>query len=131
MVNFGEWLSKEISTRGWSESEFARRGRITAQAVNLVTNGQGGPGLKFCRATALALNMSVEDVMRLAGLFDKGNRSRPVRDSRRIVYDINSEESILALWRSLRVEDQERMRDLMVRLAPVVEPRIIGEEPDE
>lgn len=123
-MQFGEWLDHEISRRGWSQSELARRGGVSASAVQQVVTGITRPGPRVCQAVARAFEMPPEEVFRLAGLL---TTSRPVRDGRRIVYEVNGDDLILDLWRALSPEDQAIVRDLMERLARI-EPRIIGGE---
>lgn len=69
--DFAAWLYGELQTRGWSQSEAARRGGISSQMINAVINLQANPGLDFCRGIARALNMSLEDVFRRAGILDE------------------------------------------------------------
>lgn len=125
-ISFGEWLDRQLSERGWSQSELARRGGVSASGVQQVVAGITRPGPKICRAVAVAFGISPEEVFRLANLMPQ--RPQAVRDQRRIVYEVNGEERLLALWRALSVEDQGRVRDLMERLAELDPPRIIGEE---
>lgn len=123
-LGFSVWLDKELSDRGWSQSEAARRGEISSQMINAVVNGQANPGLDFCKGISRALKIPLEDVFRLAGILP----TRAVRERRRIVYEVHGEDLAMALWRALRPEDQELVRDLMERLAAPVAPRIIGDE---
>jgi len=71
--------------------------------------------------------------MLMAGLLTLPNvlpNGRPVRDSRRVVYEIDGDEVMLAKFRALNAADQTLVRDLIERLAGI-EPRIIGERPEE
>ena len=67
-TTFGEWLDRELAERGWSQSEAARRGRISASTVQQVVAGTTRPGVKLCQAIARAFDLPVEEVMRKAGL---------------------------------------------------------------
>lgn len=49
-----------------------------------------------------------------------------MRERVRVVYEVNGDELVLALWRALSAEDQRIVRDLMERLAPSNQPRVIG-----
>jgi len=71
MMDFADWLSGEIRARGWTEAEFARRGKISPQAVNFAVNRQTKPGRKLCQAIARAFDMPLEEAMRRAGLLDE------------------------------------------------------------
>ena len=65
MIPFADWLLAELEYRGWSRSETARRGGISASLIDQVTNGIGNPGIGFCRGIARAFDMPLEDVLRL------------------------------------------------------------------
>ncbi len=64
---FRDWLAAELKTRGWSQSEAARRGEISASLVQQVMSGTTKPGKRFYRGIARAFGLPVEEVMRLAG----------------------------------------------------------------
>lgn len=66
--DFIRWLDDELRKRGWSQSEAARRGGISASMINAIVNRQTNPGLDFCRGLARAFNMPLEDVFRRAGI---------------------------------------------------------------
>ena len=119
------WLNSELDRRGWSRSEAARRGEVSASMMDKVIGGFSKPGLRFYRGIARAFNMPMEDVLRMAGILPTVPNQVQVRERPRVVYEVNGAELILALWRALSSEDQERVRDLMERLARV-EARIIG-----
>lgn len=67
-TSFGEWLDQELAARGWSQSEAARRGGISASTVQQVVSGVTRPGVKLCRAVSRAFDLPIEEVMRRAGL---------------------------------------------------------------
>lgn len=122
------WLEKQLSERGWSQSEAARRGGISSQMVNAVLNRQANAGLDFCRGVSRAFGIPMEDVLRLAGILPAKPVAPATIRQRRIVYEVNGLERLAELWRGLAVEDQGRLLDLMERLQAPVEPRIIGVE---
>lgn len=65
----------------------------------------------------------------MAGLLTLPNApsgERPVRERVRVVYEFNGDELVLQLWRSLSPEDQRIVRDLMERLVPENQARVIG-----
>lgn len=127
---FSTWLDRELQTRGWSQSEAARRGAISSQMVNAVVNGQANPGLDFCKGIARAFKLPLDDVFRLAGILPTPPAPPPQTRERRIVYNVNTDELVLDLWHALGHEDQAIVHELMERLAQL-EPRIIGEPPEE
>lgn len=117
------WLNNELDQKGWSRSEAARRGGFSPSMMDKVIGGFSKPGIEFCRGVSRAFSVPLEDVFRLAGILPSAGR--PVRERRQIVYEVNGEERVLALWRALSSEDQRIVRELMERLQP--EARIIGE----
>lgn len=125
---FGAWLDRELQARGWSQSEAARRGEMSSQMVNALVNGQANPGLDSCQGIARAFKIPLEDVFRFAGILPAQSKDRPVRDRMRVVYEVDGDELVLQLWRALSPEDQRIVRDLMERLVPSNQARIVGEE---
>ena len=78
---FIAWLVSEMDTRGWSQSETARRGKISSQMINAVVNRQTGVGVPFCTGVARAFNVPVEEVLRRAGILPQtGDLLPEVRD---------------------------------------------------
>jgi transcriptional regulator with XRE-family HTH domain len=65
---FAVWLDRELTQKGWSQSEAARRGEISSTMINMVINGQANPGLELCRGIARAFNLPLEEVLRKAGI---------------------------------------------------------------
>ncbi len=66
-MEFSEWLDRELYNRGWSRSEAARRGNISASMVDKVINGHAQPGMTFYKGIAQAFKMPLEDVLVKAG----------------------------------------------------------------
>ena len=62
------WLTTELDTRGWTNSELARRADVGFSTVSRVFSRQQNPGLDFCIGVARALDLPPEDVLRRAGL---------------------------------------------------------------
>ncbi|MCD6285372.1 MAG: helix-turn-helix transcriptional regulator, partial [Anaerolineae bacterium] len=60
---FRNSLKQESSQRGWSQSETARRGRISQQTTSRVLNRQTQPTAVACRGIARALNMPLAEVL--------------------------------------------------------------------
>ena len=67
-MDFSVWLNQELEVRGWSRSEAARRGGVSASMFDKVINGQAKPGINFCRGVAKAFNLPVIEVFRQAGI---------------------------------------------------------------
>jgi transcriptional regulator with XRE-family HTH domain len=82
-MDFSVWLNQELETRGWSRSEAARRGKVSASMFDKVINGQAKPGINFCRGVAKAFNLPVIEVFRRAGIEnteDLGNKAEEIKD---------------------------------------------------
>ena len=65
---FGAWLTGELERRGWSRSEAARRGGVSASMFDKVINGHALAGPDFCNGVARAFRIAPETVFRLAGI---------------------------------------------------------------
>ncbi len=65
---FGAWLTDELERRGWSRSEAARRGGVSASMFDKVINGHAQAGPDFCNGVARAFRMAPETVFRRAGI---------------------------------------------------------------
>jgi hypothetical protein len=92
-----------------------------------VIGGFNKPGPRFCRGVAKAFGIPAEEVFRLAGLLPTAASPAPRVRARRIVYEADAGDRILALWRGLTPDDQALVQALLERLA-AVEPRIIGDD---
>jgi transcriptional regulator with XRE-family HTH domain len=134
-MDFVTWLNHKLDEKGWSRSEAARRGGISASSYDKVIGGFAKPGIRFCKAVAVAFDVPEEDVFRLAGLMTtQTTRMRNHIKPRRIVYQVDNGEAIeqlIALWKQLQPDDQSVVLELMERLVRLPEPRIIGDEPPE
>jgi transcriptional regulator with XRE-family HTH domain len=83
LMDFSIWLNLELETRGWSRSEAARRGNVSASMFDKVINGQAKPGINFCRGVAKAFNLPVIEVFRRAGIGnteDLGNKAEEIKE---------------------------------------------------
>ena len=66
--NFVTWLTSEMETRGWNNSELARRAGLVPSAISQVIAGNRGTGPGFCSSVARALGLPPETVFRKSGL---------------------------------------------------------------
>lgn len=66
--DFAGWLQAELSERGMSQAELARRAETTTTTVYRVLNRERNAGVEFCKGIARAFNMRDTDVMKIAGL---------------------------------------------------------------
>ncbi|MHB9130451.1 MAG: helix-turn-helix domain-containing protein [Armatimonadota bacterium] len=72
--DFITWVKHELTARGWSQSELARRGGITQSHMSRVLSGERPPGQAFCRAMSRAFGVPLEQVFRQAGILPKTTR---------------------------------------------------------
>jgi transcriptional regulator with XRE-family HTH domain len=128
-TSLSTWLSAEVKRRHWSLRFVATEAGLDHSTVARLANGEMRGTERTCVALAHVFNAPVEDILQLAGLPTPAS-GRPVRESRRVVYEVNTDEVLLQQYHALRPEDQERVRDLIERLGQL-EPRIIGERPEE
>lgn len=127
---FVTWLNRELDQRGWSRSEAARRGEISASMMDKVIGGFSNPGIEFCNGVSRAFKIPLEDVFRLAGILPAKLIPPELRVNQRgVVYNIDTEERgrrIMAAFNALSVDDQVLIMTIIERLAGL-EPRIVGE----
>jgi transcriptional regulator with XRE-family HTH domain len=97
--NFVTWLTTEMETRGWNNSELARRAGLVPSAVSQVIAGNRGPGPDFCRSVARALSLPPEMVFRRAGLLP--GLPGPEED---VMFG-----ELLDVMRNLSVDERERL----------------------
>lgn len=69
-TDFVAWLESEMSIRGLSQSELARRAGVTPPTINKILGRERFPGVEFCKGVARAFGMRDIEVMRIAGLAD-------------------------------------------------------------
>jgi transcriptional regulator with XRE-family HTH domain len=65
-MEFSEWLDKKLKEKGWSRSEAARRGHVSASMFDKVIRDGQEPGRKFIEGLAKAFKMNVAEVMEIA-----------------------------------------------------------------
>ena len=67
-MNFREWLEKEMKERRYSQGRLARTIGVSQPFISLVLKGEKKPSVEFCTKLAEAFNLTVEHVMRIAGI---------------------------------------------------------------
>jgi len=115
MEGFTKWLLEELNKRGWSRSEAARRGGVSASMFDKVINGHAKPGVDFCRGIARAFKEPPEFVFRKAGLLPNvPDDDATMRELVDLVCHLSPEDrqDVLeyALWRYRR-EQERRERE--------------------
>jgi transcriptional regulator with XRE-family HTH domain len=103
--NFGKWLENQLEERGFTQSELARRARLTQSSISLVISGARQPGPDLVSAVARGLKLPPEQVYRAAGLLP------PARDA-----DPLTEEGIHILGQLEGEDKEEAIRQLRLRL---------------
>lgn len=66
--DFIDWLRKEMERREWSQSELARRSKLSPAQITRLLNGERGVGEAGLTAIAHALKLPPETVFRAAGI---------------------------------------------------------------
>ena len=105
-MEFSEWLDKELYSRGWSRSEAARRGGISASMVDKVINGHAQPGMTFYKGVAQAFQMPLKEVLIKAGEIDE-----------RSTEDSPSFFEWIRIWLSASDDDRDKMLEMAEELA--------------
>ncbi len=114
MSDFKTRLKEEMSKRGMTQSDLARKSDMSVSAVSLVINGRRGVGEDFCQAVARALGLPVETVYRAAGLLP------PVPD------DVEYLEKFRLLLHYLEPDDRDRLEKIgWIMLSPARQAEIL------
>jgi len=66
-ADFVTWLTTAIDSRGWNNSELARRAGMVPSTISMVISGHNQPSMEFCIKVAQALGEAPEHVLRIAG----------------------------------------------------------------
>jgi len=74
MVEFTEWLDRELLRRDWTRADLAQRAKISQSALSLIYSQNRKPGADVCNGIAVALKIPSEEVFRAAGLLPKNNQ---------------------------------------------------------
>ena len=92
-IEFINWLDAQMSERGMSQRELARRSGVSAGAINHVLSGKRNPGEILCRKIAKGLNLAPEIVMRAAGMLPQVPRpAADLEEWREILSYLSDEE---------------------------------------
>lgn len=95
---FIAWLDNELSNRGWSDSQLAKRAGITHPVLSKARNGTQAIGFEACIKIADALNLPPELVLQNAGLLPQSDHAE------------SSE--ISHIYQQLEPEDRQRILDI-------------------
>lgn len=132
-TDFNIWLIKEIETRGWSNSELARRAGVVPSTISMVLSGQNRPGFDFCVKVARALQMPPEMILRRAGLLPSiPNSVEEEAEAMGILRGLpnSARRTVMQMLRGVaRASDLPTGSDLQVRYI-ADEPNDYSSEPD-
>jgi transcriptional regulator with XRE-family HTH domain len=112
---FNDWLVREMSKRGWSQSDLARASDLNRAVINKLLNGQTLPRPSTLEAIARAFKVPVEQVFRVAGLLPEvpendGYLEEVIHHIRQI-QDPQRKATLLLLIKALySEEEQDRKR---------------------
>lgn len=78
--NLAGYIERELSMRGWSVRELARRSELSAGGISDVMNDRANPGVEFCKGISRALGVAPEYVFRLAGILPRRDKDAELTD---------------------------------------------------
>lgn len=67
-MSFADWLTDQLTVRGWNNSELARRAGVVPSTISMAISGQTKPGLDLCLGIGRAFGLPPETILRHAGL---------------------------------------------------------------
>lgn len=108
---FGDWLHDERRRRGLSQTELASKSNITPAAISNLELGKRKPGIKSCKAIAVGLGISPQEVLKKAYLFPETQSGSKKQEKINLLYDQlnykNQEEAVQFLT-FLKEQQDER-----------------------
>lgn len=105
-TDFAQWLSEEMASREWNQSELSRRSGIGTPQISRVLARERMPGVEFCVAMAKAFKMNPVLVLKRAGLIPPDMETDEVIDRlARVMEDWPAEERLRFLELAL-VQDE-------------------------
>lgn len=110
-----DWLQRELDVRGWSQSELARRIRLSSGSMSLLMNGQRNPGPDVSRRIARALGIPETVVFEAAGLINQPRSSTEI--TLRELYELLKDLPV-ADQRAILAEARERWESVHSTPAP-------------
>lgn len=95
MDKFFIWINTETDSRGWSNSELARRAGISRASISNTMNGRNSVTWDFCASIARALSTPVEEVFRMAGLMPPLPESVKLDKLQSVVRNLGEDELVI------------------------------------
>lgn len=119
-LQFVNWLNEQLSERGWSQRELARRARLSHTSIARVVDGSRNPSADFVASVARALGERPESLFRLAGLLPAYHGTE----------DEQAIQELEEVWRELSPEERRQVYQYaMWRLNEQKRPSAAGESP--
>lgn len=91
-MEFVEWLTEEMNSRGWGVTQLAKEAGLSHSTVSQVLNRKNGASFEFCNAIAPALGYTAEEVFRYAGLLPTHHGDKEVQELNGIAKSLPHEE---------------------------------------
>jgi transcriptional regulator with XRE-family HTH domain len=73
-------LNSEMATRGWSQSDLARKSGLNRAVINKILSGNTKPTTETCRSLAEGLDLPIEQIYRAAGILPPKPKEDPLVD---------------------------------------------------
>jgi transcriptional regulator with XRE-family HTH domain len=104
-MKFSDWLIEEMKGRDWSNSELARRAKITRQAVGYYVGGRI-PDSEAIEKIAKALGYPLETVYRAAGILPPEAEKREILEKIRHELERLSDIDLERWWMRIKAEKE-------------------------
>jgi len=108
MSDFTDWIKEELTLRGWTQNDLARRANISSGGLSLIMTEQRGITASVCRSISRALKLPEEEVFRRAGLLSD-KKTPIVADEREKL----SVKIMLDLLKHLSQLDEREQQDVL------------------
>lgn len=108
-TKLSDFINEELTQRGWSQRELARKAGISHTSISEVIAGNRNPGWDFCAAIAAPLDKTPLEVFQLAGLLPAGGNI----DQARAEYYANSltqdEAQLVEMYRKVKTQKERQI----------------------
>lgn len=99
-VTFSQWLQNELTARGMSQADLARKSGLTTGAISNLINDVRHPSVEALLAIAKALKLPADALFRIAGILPE-TAETSVED-----------EELLFLFNQLSTNDQQELLEI-------------------
>jgi len=104
---------QELETRGWTNSELARRAEVVPSTISMIISGSAKPGVDACLGIARAFNEDPVKVFRLAGLLPPLRTRQDLLDEAMNLFDkldAADQARIIVIARAWALEGKEKRK---------------------